>query len=69
MEKLKCSKSECKRVLKKAKDMSNFQISAQNIKCSSCGNWIFKETDYANETYNEVSNLYAIQFNKKFINN
>jgi len=63
-EKLKCQINKCKKIIKKVNQMSYYELEKQNIKCSNCGNWILKESKLANITYENISNKYAVEFNK-----
>ena len=62
MKALKCTDSECKKRLIKVKSMSFSELEKHNTKCGSCGDWIFKEQDVANKTYNAVSVKWAEEF-------
>ncbi|WP_458699830.1 hypothetical protein ACKGJI_08365 [Sulfurospirillum sp. 1307] len=65
MKSLTCSKSECKRMLVKSKKMDFKELEKFAIKCSNCGDWIFKEEKFANITYNEIASRYAQEFMRK----
>ena len=65
MKALKCTDTECKKILKKTKYMSFAELEKFNTKCATCGDWIFKEQKIANETYNAVSTKWAEEFMKK----
>ena len=62
MKALKCTDSECKKRLVEVKNMSFSDLEKYNSKCGSCGDWIFKEQDVANKTYNAVSVKWAEEF-------
>lgn len=66
-ENLLCSVSECKQRGKDAQNMSYEELSKYIDRCGSCGVWIFKETEQANQTYKHISNLWAIKHNEKFM--
>lgn len=65
MKPLSCSESECKKRLADVKEMSFSDLEKYNTKCGNCGDWIFKEQEMANKTYNAVSNKWAEEFMKK----
>ena len=69
MKELRCSDSECKRRLTDVKNMSFEELSKYNVKCCNCGDWIFKEQEVANKTYNAVSIRYAEEFMRKMLRN
>ena len=62
---LKCTDSECKKRLTDVKNMSFSELEKYNTKCASCGDWIFKEQEVANKTYNAVSVKWAEEFMNK----
>jgi 1-deoxy-D-xylulose 5-phosphate reductoisomerase len=62
MKQLSCSSAECKRKFYGVKNMSFEELEKYNTKCSNCGDWIFKEQEIANKTYNAVSNRWAEEF-------
>ena len=62
MKALKCTDSECKKRLVEVKSMNFSDLEKYNSKCGSCGDWIFKEQDVANKTYNAVSVKWAEEF-------
>ena len=62
MKALKCSDSECKKRLAQVKNMSYSELEKYNTKCGNCGDWIFKEQEFANKTYNAVSVKWAQEF-------
>jgi PHP family Zn ribbon phosphoesterase len=62
MEALKCSDAECKKRAQEAKNMSLSELEKYNTKCATCGDWIFKEKELANKTYNAVSVRWAEEF-------
>lgn len=62
MKALKCSDSECKKSLVQVKNMSYSELEKHNTKCENCGDWIFKEQEFANKTYNAVSVKWAQEF-------
>lgn len=45
--------------------MSFAELEKYNTQCANCGDWIFKEQEIANKTYNAVSNKWAEEFTKK----
>ena len=53
---------ECKKRLAKVKHMSFNNLDKYNTKCGNCGDWIFKEQEVANKTYNAVSVKWAEEF-------
>ncbi len=59
---LKCSDMECKKRFSEAKNMSFDELEKFNKKCASCGDWIFKEQEIANKTYNAISSKWAEEF-------
>ena len=59
---LKCTDSECRKRLVEVKSMSFSDLEKYNTKCGNCGDWIFKEQDVANKTYNAVSVKWAEEF-------
>lgn len=67
MKPLLCSNAECKKRLADVKNMSFAELEKYNTKCGNCGDWIFKEQEIANKTYNAVSNKWAEEFTKKTI--
>jgi hypothetical protein len=69
MKELKCSVAECKKRLADVKSMSFSELEKYNTKCQSCGDWIFKEQEVANKTYNAVAVKWSEEFMKKMINN
>jgi len=42
--------------------MSFSELEKYNSQCGSCGDWIFKEQEIANKTYNAVSVKWAEEF-------
>jgi len=67
MKPLLCSDKKKKKRLADVKNMSFEELEKYNTKCGKCGDWIFKEQDFANKTYNAVSNKWAEEFTKKTI--
>lgn len=65
MKALKCSDSECKKRLGQVKHMSFSELEKYNTQCANCGDWIFKEQEVANKTYNAVSVKWAEEFMKE----
>ena len=65
MKALRCTDSECKKRLAKVKSMSFNDLDKYNTKCGNCGDWIFKEQEMANKTYNAVSVKWAEEFMNK----
>jgi len=64
---LKCTEAECKKRFTEVKSMSFSELEKYTTKCASCGDWIFKEQEIANKTYNAVSSRWAQEFmNKQF---
>ncbi len=66
-EKLLCTARECKKRLTQSKNMSLEALERYNTECSSCGNWIIKESEVANKTYHVVSNKWAVKFMEQFL--
>lgn len=66
---LKCTESECKKRLSEVKDMSFEELEKYTTKCGNCGDWIFKEQEVANKTYNEVASKWAEEFMNKQLKN
>lgn len=66
-ESLKCSIAECKKRLAQVDTMSFSELEKYNVKCGNCGSWILKETKIANDTYNKVSNKWAVEFMNKLL--
>ena len=64
---LKCSVAECKKRLVDVKNMGFSDLEKYNTKCQNCGDWIFKEEEVANKTYNAVSNKWAEEFMNNMI--
>jgi len=62
MKALKCSDAECKKRAADVKNMSLSELEKYNTKCANCGDWIFKEQEVANKTYNAVSVKWAEEF-------
>lgn len=62
MKALTCTDSECKKRLTDVKNMSFSELEKYNSQCGSCGDWIFKEQEIANKTYNAVSVKWAEEF-------
>lgn len=67
MKALTCTEAECKKRFKETKYMSFTELEKCNTKCANCGDWIFKEQEIANKTYNAVSNKWAEEFMNKMI--
>jgi len=42
--------------------MNFSELEKYNKKCGNCGDWIFKEQEVANKTYNAVSVKWAEEF-------
>lgn len=61
---LKCSIAECKARLHEIDSMSLEELDKYATKCSTCGNWILKDNQVADETYRKVSLEWAEAFNK-----
>ena len=61
---LKCSIAECKARLKEADSMSLEELEKFSTKCSTCGNWLLKNNQVADETYKKISLKWAEAFNK-----
>jgi hypothetical protein len=59
---LLCSEAECKRRLADVKNMDFGELEEYCIKCAKCGNWLLKENETANKTYEAVSNRWAEEF-------
>ena len=62
MKQLSCSHIKCRKRLADVKSMSFEELEKYNTKCGNCGDWIFKEQEIANRTYNAVSNRWAEEF-------
>lgn len=63
-----CTEAECKKRLADVKNMGFEELERYCVKCSKCGNWILKENEIANKTYEAVSNRWAEEFmNKKLM--
>lgn len=60
---LKCSLSECKARLKEIDSMNLDTLEHYATRCSTCGNWILKDDNVAQETYQKVSLRWAEAFN------
>jgi len=67
MKPLSCSDSECRKRLTDVKTMSFEELEKYNTKCGNCGDWLFKQQEVANKTYNAVSNKWAEEFMKNTI--
>lgn len=67
MKPLLCSNAECKKRFSAVNIMSFEELEKYNTKCANCGDWIFKEQEIANKTYNAISNKWAEEFTKKTI--
>jgi hypothetical protein len=65
---LKCSNFECRKKLTQVKNMSFSELEKYNTQCSNCGDWIFKEQELANKTYNAISVKWAEEFMNKQLN-
>ena len=61
---LKCSLSECKARLSEIDSMDLQTLEKYATKCSTCGNWILKDNEVAQKTYQTVSLKWAEAFNK-----
>lgn len=61
---LKCSISECKARLREVDSMDLAELEKYSTKCSTCGNWLLKDNQVADETYRKVSLKWAEAFNK-----
>lgn len=68
MANLRCSQANCKKRLNDVKTMSLQDLEKYTNECCDCGDWIFKEEEFANKTYNAVSNQWASEFMNKLIN-
>jgi len=68
MKVLECSDSECKKRLSQVEGMSFSELEKYNRKCGDCGDWIFKEQEIANKTYNAVSVKWAEEFMNQQLN-
>lgn len=64
---LKCSIAECKARLKEIDSMGLNELEKYSTKCSTCGNWLLKDNQTANETYKKVSLKWAEAFNKSIM--
>jgi len=67
MKELSCSDAECKKRFFDVATMSFEELEKYNTKCGKCGDWIIKEQEIANKTYNAVSNKWAEEFVKRTI--
>lgn len=61
---LKCSLAECKARLAEIDSMDLLTLEKYATKCSTCGNWLLKDNDTAQKTYQKVSLQWAEAFNK-----
>ena len=64
MSSLKCSVAECKERLKQVDYMSLQELETYATRCSTCGNWVLKDHDVAQKTYQKMTLKWAEEFNK-----
>jgi hypothetical protein len=57
-----CTESECKRRFADVKNMDLSELEKYCTKCAKCGNWLFKDNEIANKTYEAISNRWAEEF-------
>ncbi|MDD3342395.1 MAG: hypothetical protein PHR87_02340 [Sulfurospirillaceae bacterium] len=61
---LLCTIAECKARLIEVASMDLETLEHYATKCSTCGNWILKDNEVAQKTYQKVSLQWAEAFNK-----
>ncbi|MDD2384756.1 MAG: hypothetical protein PHN18_11245 [Sulfurospirillaceae bacterium] len=64
---LKCSIAECKARLVEIDSMDLHTLEKYATKCSNCGNWILKDNEVAQKTYQKVSLQWAEAFNEALL--
>ncbi len=61
---LQCSLAECKARFSEIGSMDLQTLEKYATKCSTCGNWILKDNEVAQKTYQAISLTWAETFNK-----